>query len=211
MSNQAGTSAGKISGQQKHGPWGKKTNVNERIEDSPCWCSDHGARGRSDCRRHCCAAPTKAKHASSSTGCSARRAAATPRELVIDQRGLGYLRRAHGALKLYGHGTSAEGRRREDTAGATGGDGSDDQAAADIQSDPRRRYDRRRQQIPAVVTDDVGVRREGFSAETHPATAPAPTLSRQRIPVATLECCVVGLYRWRVELAGKRRWTPPRR
>jgi hypothetical protein len=36
-----------------------------------------------------------------------RRAAATPRELVIDSRGLGYLRRPNGALQPYGHGVAA--------------------------------------------------------------------------------------------------------
>jgi hypothetical protein len=36
-----------------------------------------------------------------------RRAAAIPRELVIDSRGLGYLRRPNGALQPYGHGVAA--------------------------------------------------------------------------------------------------------
>jgi len=37
----------------------------------------------------------------------ARRAAAQPRDLVIDQRGLGYLKRADGALEPYGHSVAA--------------------------------------------------------------------------------------------------------
>ncbi len=50
----------------------------------------------------------------------ARRAAASPRDLVIDQRGLGYLRRADGSLKPHGHQISAEAgggkTRRRDRA-----------------------------------------------------------------------------------------------
>ena len=36
-----------------------------------------------------------------------RRAAATPRDMIIDHRGLGYLRRADGSLQPYGHQISA--------------------------------------------------------------------------------------------------------
>src|SRR5437870_2952573 len=47
----------------------------------------------------------------------ARRAAATPRDLVIDERGLGYLRGRNGGLEPYGHSISAQ-------AGKPGGDSS---------------------------------------------------------------------------------------
>jgi hypothetical protein len=39
---------------------------------------------------------------------AARRAAATPRDLVLDQRGLGYLRRADGSLTAHGHTRAAQ-------------------------------------------------------------------------------------------------------
>jgi hypothetical protein len=45
----------------------------------------------------------------------ARRAAATPRDLVIDERGLGYLRGRNGGLEPYGHSIAAQ-------AGKPGGD-----------------------------------------------------------------------------------------
>ena len=37
----------------------------------------------------------------------ARRAAAQPRDLVVDQRGLGYLKQANGTLEPYGHSIAA--------------------------------------------------------------------------------------------------------
>jgi len=57
--------------------------------------------------------PVSGRTASSSGGdagehwTAARRASAIPRDLVVDERGLGYLRRSNGALEPYGHSTPA--------------------------------------------------------------------------------------------------------
>lgn len=54
-----------------------------------------------------------------------RRANAIPRDLVIDPRGLGYMRRPDGSLEPYGHNVAAgaEPRSRAPSAGAGGGSG----------------------------------------------------------------------------------------
>jgi hypothetical protein len=93
----------------------------------------------------------------------ARRAAAMPRDLVIDQRGLGYLRRADGSLKPHGHQISAEAGGAK-TPQARPGDGGSDTTPPVISSlDPASgdtiggAYT-----FSAVVTDDVGVRSVTF-------------------------------------------------
>ena len=82
----------------------------------------------------------------------ARRQAAIPRDLVVDHRGLGYLRGADGSLVPYGHGTPAAGR--------PGGGGSTDTTPPTIGA--RSPVDGAEvgssATFSAVVTDDVGVR-----------------------------------------------------
>lgn len=52
-----------------------------------------------------------------------RRAAAIPRDLVIDERGLGYLRHPDGSLRPYGHDVSAQEAPRAQTASPFAGPG----------------------------------------------------------------------------------------
>src|SRR5687767_4671302 len=51
-----------------------------------------------------------------------RRAAAIPRDLVIDERGLGYLRRPDGALQPYGHTIAATAQDSPTPMARPGGD-----------------------------------------------------------------------------------------
>ena len=46
---------------------------------------------------------------------SERRARAIPRDLVIDARGLGYLRKPDGSLEPYGHQVAADSKKKDPT------------------------------------------------------------------------------------------------
>lgn len=98
---------------------------------------------------------------------SARRAAAQPRDMVIDHRGLGYLRRADGSLQPHGHQIEAQ-----DQAGPTprakpdGGGGNNDTEAPVIDSnslDPSAGSTiGDSHTFSADVTDNAGVRSVDF-------------------------------------------------
>ena len=82
---------------------------------------------------------------------ASRRAAAQPRDLVIDERGLGYLRGRNGALTPYGHQTPA--------ARPPGGGGGDSSGPAISGMDPANNATiGASQTFQATVTDPSGVR-----------------------------------------------------
>ena len=90
----------------------------------------------------------------------ARRAAAQPRDLVIDQRGLGYLRRADGSLQPHGHQITAEGTP---TPRARPGDGGNDTTPPSISNmNPDGVEIGAAFTFSATVTDDVGLRSVTF-------------------------------------------------
>jgi len=97
-----------------------------------------------------------------------RRAAAIPRDLVIDNRGLGYLRKPDGTLEPYGHSIAAQQLRATSTPAPRrgppgGGGGSDTEAPTISGMDPAGgatiggSYT-----FSATVTDNVGVKSVAF-------------------------------------------------
>ncbi len=93
----------------------------------------------------------------------ARRAAAIPRDMLIDQRGLGYLRLSDGSLKPYGHQISAE-KGEVPAPMARPGSGGNDTTPPQISSlDPAAgaaigaSYE-----FSAIVTDENGLRSVTF-------------------------------------------------
>jgi hypothetical protein len=98
---------------------------------------------------------------------NARRAAATPRDLVLDPRGLAYLRRADGSLQPHGHQISAASNATDPIAlGASPnrGPGNDSTPPTISNMDPEEGATiGALQTFSAVVTDDVsGVRSVTF-------------------------------------------------
>ena len=94
-----------------------------------------------------------------------RRAAAIPRDFVIDARGLGYIRRADGTLVPHGHQISAapqsapQVRARPD---GPGGGGNDTEAPQISNMDPSGGTIGASHVFSATVTDNVGVRSVTF-------------------------------------------------
>ena len=93
-----------------------------------------------------------------------RRAAATPRDMVIDHRGLGYLRRADGSLQPYGHQISASQNSSQRPMAKPAGAGGQDSEPPQISNlDPSAdstigsSYT-----FSATVTDNAGVRSVTF-------------------------------------------------
>jgi len=96
-----------------------------------------------------------------------RRAAAIPRDLVIDSRGLGYLRRTDGSLVPHGHQISATSDARPvpqaKPSGGPGGGGNNDSEPPVISSlDPNGGTIGASYTFSATVTDNVGVRSVTF-------------------------------------------------
>ena len=90
----------------------------------------------------------------------ARRAAAQPRDLVIDVRGLGYLRRADGTLQPHGHGIAAQSTA---APRAKPGGGGDDTTAPIISGmDPDGITIGSAYTFSAIVTDNVGLKSVKF-------------------------------------------------
>jgi Bacterial Ig domain len=104
------------------------------------------------------------------------RAAAIPRDLVIDERGLGYLKRADGSLEPYGHSTPAAAATPKVVAMPTSGQGS---APSPAKGKPGSGSDTIKPSVSvgspsdgsiltgattfsATVTDNVGVRSVAF-------------------------------------------------
>jgi len=96
-----------------------------------------------------------------------RRAAATPRDLVIDARGLGYLRKTDGSLEPYGHSVAAKQLRATKTPaprrGPPGGGGSDSEAPSISNMDPAEGATiGSSHTFSATVTDNVGLKSVEF-------------------------------------------------
>lgn len=93
---------------------------------------------------------------------SERRAAAQPRDLVIDRRGLGYLRRADGSLQPYGHQVEAQATPSP-RAKPGGGGGNDTEAPVISGLDPAAGATiGGAHTFSANVTDNAGVRSVTF-------------------------------------------------
>jgi len=133
-----------------------------------------------------------------------RRAAAIPRDMRVDNRGLGYLRRPDGSLTPYGHQIEAENRATPTPqARPTGGKDTeppqisnlDPAAGATIGSSYT---------FSAVVTDNVGVRSVSFVV-TYPDGVTTQTFSASNTSgdtwSNTLSGFTDGNWSWRVEAA----------
>ncbi len=98
-----------------------------------------------------------------------RRAAAIPRDLRIDSRGLGYLRRPDGSLQPYGHQVSAEVAGNSPSPNAQPGGGGNDTIPPTIDNDSMSPADGAvigaSQKFSATVTDDVGVKSVTFTIQ----------------------------------------------
>lgn len=132
-----------------------------------------------------------------------RRAAAQPRDMVIDQRGLGYLRRADGSLQPHGHQIEAADKTSPAPYAKPGGAGSKDIQPPSISSlnpgtgdtigDART--------FSAVVTDDFGVRSVTFTV-TKQGGSPqsfAASNSGNDVWTASLSGFTDGDWDWTVE------------
>ncbi len=132
-----------------------------------------------------------------------RRAAAMPRDLRVDERGLGYLRRPDGILTPYGHRIAAD-ERAVPAPNARPGTGGDDTEAPQISNlDPAdgstigTSYT-----LSATVTDNVGLRSVSFvvvypDGVTTQSFSPTNTSGDTwSIPLSGF---TDGLWRWRVE------------
>jgi hypothetical protein len=88
-----------------------------------------------------------------------RRAAAVPRDLRVDHRGLGYLRRPDGSLEPYGHQIAAESRTAQTPMARPGSDGDDIEAPQISNLDPAAGATiGTSHTFSATVTDNAGVR-----------------------------------------------------
>ena len=92
-----------------------------------------------------------------------RRAAAQPRDMVIDHRGLGYLRRADGSLRPHGHTIEATGTARPSPQAKPGGGGNDTTPPAISSLNPAEGEEiGDAHTFSAVVTDESGIRSVTF-------------------------------------------------
>ncbi len=124
---------------------------------------------------------------------SERRAAAIPRDLRIDARGLGYLRRPDGSLQPYGHQISAEVAGNGPVPNARPGGGNNDTAEPVISNmNPAEgALIGASQTFSATVTDNVGVKSVTFTIR-YPNGSTTQSFSAN----------AVGDYLWSVSLSG---------
>jgi hypothetical protein len=116
---------------------------------------------------------------------SERRASAIPRDLVIDARGLGYLRRPDGSLQPYGHQIVAENTANSPTPNAkppgAGGGGSDHEPPVISDMDPDGTTIDGTYTFSATITDESAIKivyftiiyPNGFTTQTFQALAGA--------------------------------------
>lgn len=132
----------------------------------------------------------------------ARRADAQPRDMVIDHRGLGYLRRADGSLQPHGHRLEAQSSPVPRAKPGGGGGGSNDSEPPQILNlDPDGATIGTAHVFSAVVTDNVGLRsvlfivtREGGNPQSFTATH-----SGNDVWTVSLSGFTDGGWNWQVE------------
>lgn len=93
---------------------------------------------------------------------AARRAAAQPRDMVIDHRGLGYLRRADGSLQPHGHTLQAEVQGQPVPRAKPGSGGGDTEAPNISNLNPDGATIGVAYEFSAVITDNTGLRSVKF-------------------------------------------------
>jgi len=133
---------------------------------------------------------------------SDRRASAQPRDLVIDHRGLGFLRGAKGELVPYGHNVAAEAVTRAKPPGTGGGGGNSDNTPPTITNmDPSTgQVIGASHTFSATVTDESGVKSvtftvfypDGINSQSFSANRSGDTWS------ANLQGFTDGVWSWRV-------------
>ncbi len=132
-----------------------------------------------------------------------RRAAAIPRDLRVDNRGLGYLRRPDGTLTPYGHQIEAESRGAQTPNARPGGGGNDTEPPQISNLDPAAGATiGASSTFSATVTDNAGVRSVTFVV-TYPdgVTTQSFTASNASGDTwsTTLSGFTDGSWSWRVE------------
>ena len=128
-----------------------------------------------------------------------RRASATPRDLVIDARGLGYLRRPDGSLQPYGHGVAAlAANGPAPAAKPVTGDGTPPTIS---QMDPAAGATIGASYVfSAVVTDASGVKSVTFTVQKSGSVSQSFTASNSgnNLWIVSLQGFTDGAWSWRV-------------
>ena len=132
----------------------------------------------------------------------ARRAAAQPRDMVIDHRGLGYLRRVDGSLQPHGHQVAAETRGNLAPMAKPGGAGSDTEAPNISNLDPDGATIGTTYEFSAVVTDNVGLRSVTFVITKQGSSPQSFTASDRgnNVWAVSLTGFTDGSWSWQVEV-----------
>jgi hypothetical protein len=132
----------------------------------------------------------------------ARRAAAQPRDLVIDHRGLGYLRRSDGSLQPYGHPLEAIEQGSRTPMAKPGSGDADTEAPVISDMDPAAGAQIGADYtLSAVVTDDIGLRSVSFIIRKNGGIAQSFTASSNGGDVFTVPLTGFsnGDWTWQVE------------
>ena len=131
-----------------------------------------------------------------------RRAAAMPRDLRIDNRGLGYLRRPDGSLVPYGHQIEAESRNEPTPRARPGGNNDTDPPQISNLDPAANATIGASYTFSATVTDNSGVRSVSFIV-TYPDGSTTQTFSASNTGgdtwSSTLSGFTDGNWSWRVE------------